>query len=148
MYYFKSVMQWMLTIVIGSLLAAYIESQYFNDFVKTGGQLLEATLGLGGYSIAISGILSIPAAIVLIYIRYYNKTNDLSYAQSRNRILIAHTILSLIAFISMYAIDSAGDGRVDSLIVIFSIVYPVLGHIIWYIGERTETHRIEPSLIR
>ena len=34
MYYFKSVMQWVLTIVIGSLLAAYIESQYFNDFVK------------------------------------------------------------------------------------------------------------------
>lgn len=148
MYYFKSVMQWVLTVVIGSMLAAYIENQYFNDFVKTGKQLLESTLGLGGYSIVISGILSIPAAIVLIYIRHFNKVNDLSYTESRNRILIAHTVLSVIAFSIMYAIELAGNGRADSLIVIFSIVYPVIGHVIWHIGERTETHRIEPSLIR
>lgn len=148
MYYFKSVMQWLLTVVVGSIVAAYIESQYFNDFVKTGGQMLQSTLGLGGYSIAISGMLSIPAAIVLIYIRHSNKINDLSYAESRNRILIAHAFLSVIAFSIMYAIDCAGNGKIDSLIVIFSIVYPVTGHVIWYIGERTETHRIEPSLIR
>jgi hypothetical protein len=148
MYYFKSIMQWVLTVVLGSFIVGFIESNYYNEFVITGNQLVESTLGICGWSIIISGILSLPTVIALMYMRYYNKTNDSDYAHSRNRVLVAHSLFSILTFAIIYVLDGLGDGIIHHFIIICSIVYPITGHIIWYIGERTETQRIEPSLIR
>lgn len=149
MYYFKTVMQWVATVVIGSLISAYVYAKYLNEFVTTKGQFIDALFSFGGLAIIGSAIFSLPAFAIMLFVRYNNKKNDLNYTQSRNRILITHALACAATFGIMFYFDLRnGRQHLDELLILFSIVYPVIGHVIWYIGERTETHRIASSLIR
>lgn len=148
MYYFKSVMQWVLTVVIGSLTVSFIESKYFNEFVTTTNQLIDSTFSMAGISIVVSAVFSLPALIILLFIRHRNKLNELNYPVSRNRVLITHALVSFVTFTVIFLIDIYSGKNLDQFIILCGVTYPAIGHIIWYIGERTETQRIEPSLIR
>ena len=148
MYYYKGFLYWLTTVVLGSFISAFIESRFFNDFVKTNGQLIDSVFSQGGIAIIVSGLLSLPALVILLWVRHLNRINDTNYIQARNRILGTHSVLAVLAFSLMFFIDTRNGSSLDTTLVIYAIVYTTVGHIIWYLGERTESNRIEPSLIR
>ena len=121
MYYFKSVMQWVLTVVIGSLTVSFIESKYFNEFVTTTNQLIDSTFSMAGISIVVSAVFSLPALIILLFIRHRNKLNELNYPVSRNRVLITHALVSFVTFTVIFLIDIYSGKNLDEFIILCGV---------------------------
>ncbi|MCT4625321.1 MAG: hypothetical protein N4A46_16980 [Schleiferiaceae bacterium] len=148
MYYLKSILVWLGSVIIGSLTINIslnlFTAESFASNIKDIGDYLALS---GGYMV-VSGLLSIPALVFMLVIRYNNKINDLSYSKSVKNITWAHVFISLLTFLPLFVLGYMDGNDALQFTIVCFLNYSIIGHILWLWGERRESLRTTPSLIR
>ena len=134
LYYTRSIIFWILSILIGSVVAATVSHFVYDNNNGVNIRDLYEVLGTTGYSIIFSSVFSIPVILLnLISKKLFNKRVTSSWFIIMN---LVHLLSSAIIF--AFLIYVSQNGQFITYIKLCAFIYPVIGQVLWYLDFRMD----------
>lgn len=141
MYYLRGIINWVLSVLIGSLIIGLIISidQSNTSIVN----FLEDAAGGSGMFSFFSALFSIPFIVIMLAAKWRLRANETEPEEALKRINWIHFIISAI-YISIAIVIDVTEMKSSTLII---LVYMVVGQVIWHLEYRSYMRKAGRSFI-